>query len=123
MRQASPLRNTRFRPRMQRTKRQDGACAHKMTRSRADRNQLVAVRGAGGRVMTASLLVVSLFAPGGFARPSPPQSNNLKIGSPESVGMSGERLSRIDEAVRASIERRETPGAVVLTARKGRIVY
>lgn len=37
--------------------------------------------------------------------------------------MSGERLAKIDEAVLASIERKETPGAVVLVARKGRIVY
>ncbi|HJQ25471.1 MAG TPA: serine hydrolase, partial [Blastocatellia bacterium] len=37
--------------------------------------------------------------------------------------MSSERLSRIDEAVRASIERKETPGAVVLVARRGRVVY
>ena len=37
--------------------------------------------------------------------------------------MSSERLAKIDEAVLASIERKETPGAVVLVARKGRIVY
>lgn len=43
--------------------------------------------------------------------------------APESVGMSPERLSRIDEAVRESIARKETPGAVVLVARRGRIVY
>ena len=43
--------------------------------------------------------------------------------APESVGMSSERLARIDEAVLASIERKETPGAVVLVGRKGRVVY
>jgi uncharacterized protein YbbC (DUF1343 family)/CubicO group peptidase (beta-lactamase class C family) len=43
--------------------------------------------------------------------------------APESAGMSGERLARIDEAVRAAIERKETPGAVVLVARRGRVVY
>ena len=37
--------------------------------------------------------------------------------------MSAERLARIDEAVLASIERKETPGAVVLVGRKGRVVY
>jgi uncharacterized protein YbbC (DUF1343 family)/CubicO group peptidase (beta-lactamase class C family) len=42
---------------------------------------------------------------------------------PEAVGMSGERLARIDEAVLASLARKETPGAVVLVARKGRVVY
>ncbi|HXI93667.1 MAG TPA: serine hydrolase domain-containing protein, partial [Blastocatellia bacterium] len=37
--------------------------------------------------------------------------------------MSSERLAKIDEAVLESIERKETPGAVVLVARKGRVVY
>ena len=37
--------------------------------------------------------------------------------------MSTERLAKIDEAVLASIDHNETPGAVVLVARKGRIVY
>ncbi|HSE36227.1 MAG TPA: exo-beta-N-acetylmuramidase NamZ domain-containing protein [Blastocatellia bacterium] len=37
--------------------------------------------------------------------------------------MSSERLAKIDEAVRESIARKETPGAVVLVARKGRVVY
>ena len=37
--------------------------------------------------------------------------------------MSSERLAKIDEAVLESISRKETPGAVVLVARKGRIVY
>jgi uncharacterized protein YbbC (DUF1343 family)/CubicO group peptidase (beta-lactamase class C family) len=37
--------------------------------------------------------------------------------------MSSERLAKIDEAVLESIARKETPGAVVLVARKGRIVY
>jgi len=37
--------------------------------------------------------------------------------------MSSERLSKIDEAVLESIARKETPGAVVLVARKGRIAY
>jgi CubicO group peptidase (beta-lactamase class C family) len=37
--------------------------------------------------------------------------------------MSSERLAKIDEAVLESIARKETPGAVVLVARKGSIVY
>jgi uncharacterized protein YbbC (DUF1343 family) len=43
--------------------------------------------------------------------------------APEAVGMSGARLAEIDAAVAASIERKETPGAVVLAARKGRVVW
>jgi uncharacterized protein YbbC (DUF1343 family)/CubicO group peptidase (beta-lactamase class C family) len=37
--------------------------------------------------------------------------------------MSSAALAKIDEAVLASIARKETPGAVVLVARKGRVVY
>src|SRR6185503_11194070 len=47
----------------------------------------------------------------------------LAVVKPESVGMSSERLAKIDEAVLESIARKETPGAVVLVARKGRTVY
>ncbi|HEU4389762.1 MAG TPA: exo-beta-N-acetylmuramidase NamZ domain-containing protein [Blastocatellia bacterium] len=37
--------------------------------------------------------------------------------------MSSARLAEIDDAIRASIARKETPGAVALVARKGSIVY
>jgi len=47
----------------------------------------------------------------------------LTIAAPESVGMSSDRLAKIDEAVLESIARKDTPGAVVLVARKGRVVY
>ncbi|HSQ21079.1 MAG TPA: serine hydrolase, partial [Blastocatellia bacterium] len=47
----------------------------------------------------------------------------LTTATPESVGMSSERLAKIDEAVLESIARKETPGAVVLVARRGHIVY
>src|ERR1041384_4558380 len=50
-------------------------------------------------------------------------ANKTSEATPEAVGMSTERLARIDEAVLASIERKETPGAVVLVGRQGRIVY
>lgn len=51
------------------------------------------------------------------------RANHLTTTTPESVGMSSERLAKIDEAVLESIARKETPGAVVLVARKGRVVY
>jgi CubicO group peptidase (beta-lactamase class C family) len=47
----------------------------------------------------------------------------LSEGSPESVGMSSERLSRIDMMLTKSISDGEIPGAVALVARKGKIVY
>src|SRR5207247_421171 len=51
------------------------------------------------------------------------EPSRLSAVPPESVAMSSERLAKIDEAVLASIERKETPGAVVLVARRGRLVY
>lgn len=50
-------------------------------------------------------------------------ADELRTGRPKSVGMSAERLFRIDEAVREAIEQRQTPGAVVLVARRATIVY
>jgi CubicO group peptidase (beta-lactamase class C family) len=47
----------------------------------------------------------------------------LSEGTPESVGMSTERLSRIDTMITKSISNGEIPGAVALVARNGKIVY
>ena len=43
--------------------------------------------------------------------------------TPESVGMSSERLARIGTALRADIDKGRIPGAVVAIARKGKLVY
>ncbi|HYP00765.1 MAG TPA: exo-beta-N-acetylmuramidase NamZ domain-containing protein, partial [Pyrinomonadaceae bacterium] len=48
---------------------------------------------------------------------------NLPAAAPASVGMSAERLARIDAVVGEAIARKETPGAVVLAARRGRVVW
>jgi CubicO group peptidase (beta-lactamase class C family) len=55
----------------------------------------------------------------------PPDPGSAVLGkvAPEAVGMSGVRLSRIEDAVRAAIEAHEVPGAVVLVARHGRVAY
>jgi len=50
-------------------------------------------------------------------------SRLLEYGVPEMVGMSSERLSLLDGVVSRAIEARETSGAVVLVARRGKIVY
>ncbi|MDD5544163.1 MAG: serine hydrolase [Acidobacteriia bacterium] len=42
---------------------------------------------------------------------------------PETVGLSGSQLARIDDAVKDAIEHHETPGAVVLVGHRGRIVF
>ncbi|MFB3142168.1 MAG: serine hydrolase domain-containing protein [Acidobacteriota bacterium] len=54
---------------------------------------------------------------------NPIQAQVLSSGKPEDVGMSSERLARLDEVIEASIAQEEIPGAVVLVARQGRIVY
>jgi len=47
----------------------------------------------------------------------------LPRATPESVGMSSERLARIGTALRADIDKGRIPGAVVAIARKGKLVY
>lgn len=42
---------------------------------------------------------------------------------PEKVGLSSQRLNRIDEMINSAIENKEIPGAVVLVARNGKIAY
>ncbi|MCH4823150.1 serine hydrolase [Gramella lutea] len=53
-------------------------------------------------------------------------TNNLQrlsYGMPETVGMNSAKLSKIDSIVDFAIEKKMTPGAQVLVARKGKIVY
>ncbi len=47
----------------------------------------------------------------------------LQPAPPESVGMSGARLKELATAVQEGVDKREIPGAVVLLARRGKIVY
>src|SRR5690625_1055220 len=47
----------------------------------------------------------------------------LSPGIPEEVGMSSERLARIDSMCEAVISENQVPGMVALVARKGKIVY
>ena len=54
---------------------------------------------------------------------NPLQAQVLSSGRPEDVGMSSERLARLNEVLEASITEEETPGAALLVARRGRIVY
>jgi len=48
---------------------------------------------------------------------------DLPSTSPEKVGFSSERLARIGPVIKGEIERGQYPGAVILVARKGQIVY
>ena len=47
----------------------------------------------------------------------------LSEGSPESVGMSAERLARIDRMCAEAVSQGDVPGIVALVARKGKIVF
>ena len=47
----------------------------------------------------------------------------LPAAKPEQVGMSTPRLGRITETFKQEIEQGKLPGAVVMVARKGRLVY
>jgi CubicO group peptidase (beta-lactamase class C family) len=46
-----------------------------------------------------------------------------KAGSPEEIGLSGPRLKRLSEAMKAGVDKGEIPGAVVLVARNGKVGY
>lgn len=52
-----------------------------------------------------------------------PALERLTYGLPEEVGMNSEKLSTIDSLVQDAIDQKATPGAVVLVARKGKVVF
>jgi beta-N-acetylhexosaminidase len=49
--------------------------------------------------------------------------NRLSYGMPESVGMNSAKLKKIDSIINHAIEKEMTPGAQILVARKGKVVY
>jgi beta-N-acetylhexosaminidase len=49
--------------------------------------------------------------------------NRLGFSTPESVGLSSQKLAEIDKIALKAIENRVTPGAQILVARKGKVVY
>ncbi|HUX94202.1 MAG TPA: serine hydrolase domain-containing protein [Bacteroidales bacterium] len=51
------------------------------------------------------------------------QSGVLTTATPESQGMSSERLARIDTMLTQAVDKGDIPGAVALVARNGKIVY
>ncbi|SKB32690.1 beta-glucosidase [Salegentibacter holothuriorum] len=54
------------------------------------------------------------------------QTNNierLSYGLPETVGLNSYKLNRIDSIISEAIDKKMTPGAQILVARKGKIVY
>jgi len=67
-----------------------------------------------------ALALLSLLA---FTAQTFAATTTLPVAAPAAVGMSAARLAEIDNAAQKSIERREMPGAVVLAARRGRVVW
>lgn len=53
----------------------------------------------------------------------PAYSGQLKVVKPEKVGLSGERLARIDKAMQKHVDDKIIPGAVILIARHGKIAH
>jgi CubicO group peptidase (beta-lactamase class C family) len=51
------------------------------------------------------------------------RADALPRATPESVGMSAQRLARIAAALKADIDQGRMPGAVIAVARKGKLVY
>ncbi|SDS38272.1 glycoside hydrolase family 3 N-terminal domain-containing protein [Christiangramia echinicola] len=49
--------------------------------------------------------------------------NRLAYGTPETVGMNTAKLSKIDSIINYAIDEKMTPGAQILVARKGKVVY
>jgi CubicO group peptidase (beta-lactamase class C family) len=52
-----------------------------------------------------------------------PEMDGVPTAEPETVGMSSERLERLDEVMQAYIDRNETAGVVTLVARRGKVVH
>ena len=69
------------------------------------------------RISMAMGLVIALWTTlGSFGQ-------GLPSATPESLGMSGQRLARIGEAFKKEIDQGKLPGAVLVVARKGKVVY
>src|ERR1700682_4396276 len=51
------------------------------------------------------------------------QAQSLPSAKPEQVGLSSERLQRITDTLKADVEKRIIPGAVVLVARHGKAAF
>lgn len=65
------------------------------------------------------LIQISLFGQTNSSQKSPFLSDD----KPENVGMSSERLARIDAFLQKSVDQKDIPGAVAIVCRNGKIVY
>ncbi len=70
-----------------------------------------------------AVLSLLLAFTAGAQTPSLKKSPWLAEGTPESVGMSAQRLARIDAVCREAVDKGQVPGMVALVARHNKIVY
>ena len=78
-------------------------------------------RSAGPLLFTLMITAGSIaITPTVMAQPA---AQALPAAAPESVGMSSERLEKITAAMKQEIADKKLPGAVVMVARKGKLVY
>ncbi|HOW85354.1 MAG TPA: serine hydrolase domain-containing protein [Candidatus Aminicenantes bacterium] len=71
------------------------------------------------RTLSVPALVVLAVLSAGLPAPAA----SLPAARPEAVGMSSARLARLDGLMAAALGRKDFPGAVLLVARNGKIVY
>ena len=71
------------------------------------------------RMLLAALFASLAFAPGAWAQSAAP----LPTAKPDQVGMSAQKLARISEVFKQEVDQGKLPGAVVMVARKGKLVY
>ena len=54
---------------------------------------------------------------------TPATAQSIQRVTPESVGMDSKRLSKVDDVINASIEKKEIPGAVLAVVKDGKLAY
>lgn len=71
-----------------------------------------------------SALLLLAFCMHGFAQTKSAKNSPFPVdGSPESVGMSSERLARLDNIFQQAINSKDVPGVAAIVIRNGKIVY
>ncbi len=73
-------------------------------------------------MLASALLLALLVVPGGAVLDARP-GRDLAAAAPESVGVSTERLKRLDAGMKGLVDDKRLPGVVTLLARKGKVVH
>ena len=73
------------------------------------------------RILLYFCCLATLFS--ASAAPLPAAEKPLPVVAPGTLGLSAEALAKIDDAVRAALERGDAPGVVVVVVHKGAVVF